>query len=126
MSDMKTVLDAIEAQNSKFEEFKSTQDAKLEAIKKAGATDDFDAKLKAIADDMANDRATHKKALEDLEAKARRPQLGSDGKPVDEVGEEHRKAFGGYMRKGVEYDRGLEQKALNIGTGGGGGFAGPE
>lgn len=126
MSDMSEVLKAIEGQNAKFEEFKTVNDAKIEALKKAGATADYDAKLKAITDDMAKDRTEYKKALEDIEAKARRPQLGGDGKPVDEAAEEHKKAFGAYMRKGAEFDRGIEQKALNIGSGTDGGYAVPK
>lgn len=126
MSDMKPVLDAIEAQNKAFEEFKTTNDAKIEAVKKAGAVADFDAKLKAIADDMSAQKAAHTKALEDIEAKARRPQLGGDGKPVDEQAEAHKKAFDGYLRKGSDFDRGIEQKALNIGSGTDGGYAVPK
>ena len=126
MSEMKAVLDAIEAQNVKFEEFKTTNDAKIEAVKKAGATADFDAKLKAIADDMAKDRADYKKAIEDIEAKAKRPQMGADGKPVDQTAEEHKKAFSGYMRKGVDFDKSLESKALSIGSGTDGGYAVPK
>jgi hypothetical protein len=85
MSEMKPVLDAIEASNRAFEEFKKANDAKLEAIQKGGATGDLEAKLKAIADDMAAFKADQKKALEDIEAKSRRPALGADGKPLDEL-----------------------------------------
>jgi predicted phage gp36 major capsid-like protein len=81
MSDLSEIKSLIEAQNVKFEEFKKTNEAKLEAIKKEGATGDFEAKLKAIADDMAKDRADQKKAMDELEAKAARPKLGGDGKP---------------------------------------------
>lgn len=126
MSDMKAVLDAIEAQNVKFEEFKTTNDAKIDALKKAGATADFDAKMKAIADDMAKDRADIKKTLDDLEAKAKRPALGGDGKPLDEQAEAHKKAFDGYVRKGADFDKTIEQKALNIGSGTDGGYAVPK
>jgi HK97 family phage major capsid protein len=126
MSDMKPVLDAIEASNRAFEEFKKTNDAKLEAIQKGGATGDHEAKLKAIADDMASFKAEQKKALEDIEAKSRRPAIGADGKPVDEVQEEHKKAFRSYLTKGTDYDRALEAKALSISAGADGGYAVPK
>jgi HK97 family phage major capsid protein len=122
MSDLSEIKSLIEAQNRDFEEFKKTNDAKLEEMKKAGATADFEAKLRAIAEGMSE----HKKKLEDIEAKAKRPNLGADGKPVDEVQEEHKKAFGGYIRKGVDFDRGIEQKALSIGSGADGGYAVPK
>jgi HK97 family phage major capsid protein len=126
MSDLSEIKSLIEAQNVKFEEFKKTNEAKLEAIKKEGATGDFEAKLKAIADDMAKDRADQKRAMDELEAKAARPKLGGDGKPLDEQSEAHKKAFGGYVRKGVEFDKSIEQKALNIGSGTDGGYAVPK
>lgn len=126
MSDLSEVKSLIEAQNVKFEEFKKTNDAKLEAIQKSGATGDFEAKLKALADSMEKDRAEQKAALDAIELKASRPRLGADGKPVDEVAEEHKKAFRGYMTKGVDFDKALEAKALNISTGADGGYAVPK
>jgi HK97 family phage major capsid protein len=126
MSDLSEIKSLIEAQNVKFEEFKKTNEAKLEAIKKEGATGDFEAKLKAIADDMAKDRADQKKAMDELEAKAARPKLGGDGKPLDPQQDEHKKAFNGYVRKGAEFDKAIEQKALNIGSGTDGGYAVPK
>ena len=122
MSDMSEVLRAIEASNRAFEEFKKTNDAKLEELKKGNATSDFEAKLNAIATAMSE----HKKALEDLEAKAKRPQFGGDGKPVDEIAAEHQKAFNGYLRKGIDFDKSIEQKALSVGSGPDGGYAVPK
>lgn len=127
MSDQAEVLKAIEATNRAFEEFKKTNDAKLEALQKSGATADFEAKLKAIHDDMAS----HKKALEDIEAKSRRPQMGADGKPRDEMAEKGRTAFRDYVRKGVAYEQGdywpaEEAKSLSVTSGPDGGFAVPK
>jgi HK97 family phage major capsid protein len=122
MSDQSEILKAIEASNRAFEEFKKTNDAKLEELKKGGAVADFEAKLQKIAADMAE----HKKLLEDLEAKAKRPPVGADGKPIDQASEEHKKAFNGYIRKGVEFDKAIEQKALSIGSGADGGYAVPK
>jgi len=126
MSDLSEIKGLIEAQNVAFEQFKKTNDAKIEAIKAAGATGDFEAKLQAIADDMAKDREAQKAALAAIEAKANRPRLGADGKPLDEVQEEHKKAFRGYVTKGADFDKSLEAKALNISTGSDGGYAVPK
>lgn len=122
MSDLIEIKNAIDASNRAFEEFKKTNDAKLEEIKKGGATADFESKLKAIADEMAE----QKKKYEDLEAKSRRPATGADGKPIDLVQEEHKKAFGGYVRKGIDFDKNIEAKALSIGSGSDGGYALPK
>jgi HK97 family phage major capsid protein len=112
----------VEAQGTAWEEFKKANDAKLEAKADGKTVGDFDAKLIKIATDMAE----IKTSLTSIETKANRPQLGSDGKPIDENVAEHKKAFNGYMRKGTDFDRAIEVKALNIGAGGDGGYAVPK
>ncbi|MDB5992407.1 MAG: family phage major capsid protein [Herbaspirillum sp.] len=117
------VLKAIEASNKAFEEFKKTNDARIEKMEKGQhVPDDMQAKMNAVFKDMSDQKAI----IETLEAKLKRPLLGGDGKPVDEQAEEHKKAFSGYLRKGIEYSKDIEQKALNIGAGADGGFAVPK
>lgn len=123
MSDLKTIAEAIEASNKAFEEFKKLNDDRLARMEKGqGGADELRASMEKAFKDMADQKAV----IETLEAKLKRPLLGGDGKPVDEATEEHKKSFGGYLRKGVEYDKLIEQKALNIGAGADGGFAVPK
>lgn len=120
MSEIKTALDG---QNTAFEQFKKANDERLAKIE-AGKGDD--ANLKAQMAKAAEDMAEQKKLLLALETKLNRPNLGSDGKPIDENVEAHKTAFDGYLRKGTDFDREIERKALNIGTGSDGGYAVPK
>jgi HK97 family phage major capsid protein len=122
-SDMKSVLEAIEKSNRAFEEFKSINDKRLKLIEE-GKGGDGD--LKVQMEKAFKDMGEQKTLIESLEAKLKRPLLGGDGKPVDENAEAHRKAFDGYLRKGVEFDRDLEVKALATVAGPDGGFAVPK
>lgn len=123
MSEMREILNALDASNRAFEEFKKNNDAQLEMIKKGQhVPEDLKAKIDATSKDMAEQKAI----IETLEAKLKRPHLGGEGKPGDEAAEEHKKAFVSYMRKGVEFDKSIEQKSLNIGAGDAGGFAVPK
>ena len=124
MSDLSEVTKAIEASNTAFAEFKRINDDRLAKMEKGqGGADELKASMEKAFKDMADQKAV----IETLEAKLKRPHLGGDGKPVDEATEEHKKAFGGYLRKGVEYDKAaLEAKALNISNSADGGFAVPK
>jgi HK97 family phage major capsid protein len=123
MSDLSQITTAIEASNKAFDEFKKTNDARIEKMEKGRhVPDDFTAKMDKIFKDMSD----QKTVIETLEAKMKRPALGSDGKPVNEQEAEHKKAFGGYLRKGIEYDKSIELKALNISSSPDGGFAVPK
>ena len=123
MSDLSEVTKAIEASNKAFEEFKKTNDEQI-ALLKSGAhvPEDMKAKLEAVFKDMSDQKAV----IETLEAKLKRPNFGGDGNPVDEAAAEHNKSFAGYIRKGVEFDRGIEQKSLGVSSGPDGGFAVPK
>lgn len=126
MSEGKQILDAIEASNKAFEEFKRINDERLAKMEKGvGGADE----MKASMDKAFKDMADQKAVIESLEAKMKRPQLGGDGKPVDQASEEHKAAFGKYVRKGI--DGGLaeiESKALAWSTNSGadGGYAVPK
>jgi len=123
MSDISEVTKAIEASNTAFEEFKKINEARLAKIE-AGKGDDGD--LKAKLELAFKDMGEQKKTIETLEAKMKRPNFGDDGKPVNEADEEHKKAFGQYIRKGVEFDKQIEVKSLSVGSGADGGYAVPK
>lgn len=130
MSDLKPITDAIEASNKAFEEFKKTNDEQIALLKKgAHVPDDIKAKLEATFTAMSEQKAT----IEALEAKLKRPQTGSDGNPVNEAEQKHRKAFGDFMRKNehynegdFEYAPGISAKSLSTGSNADGGFAVPK
>lgn len=121
----KDILDAIEQSNRAFEEFKKVNDQRLEELKTGGATADMLAKMAAIQADMAE----QKRVIEDMEAKAKRPRFGSDGKEINEAEAEHKQAFNSFLRKGkVDGLADLEAKAYAWSTNSGadGGYAVPK
>ena len=119
----KEIRDAIEASNVAFESFKKSNDERMARIEKGqGGEGDLKLQMEKAAKDMAD----QKTIIETLEAKLKRPNLGGEGKQGSESDEEHKSAFGKYMRKGVEFDKSIEQKSLNIGAGDAGGFAVPK
>lgn len=122
--DLAGITAAIEASNRAFEEFKGINEKRLKKMEKGqGESDDSRASMEKVFKDMADQKAI----IETLEAKLKRPNLGGDGRPVDEATEEHKSAFGKYLRKGTEYDKAmLEAKALNISNSTDGGFAVPK
>lgn len=122
MSDLSAIQKAIEASVTAFEQFKTANDQRIEKVEKGLATGDFDAKMDKIFKDMSDSKAI----IADLEKKLNRPALGADGKPVDEQAELHRKSFDGFIRKGQDFDRTIEQKAMSIGSGTDGGYAVPK
>lgn len=96
-----------------FEEFKSTNDARLTAIE--GKKEDvlLDQKLDRINAAMDSQNA----AIENMLAKQMRPNLGSDGLIV--AGDsEYKDAFAAYVRKG-------EEKSLSAGSNPDGGYLVP-
>jgi HK97 family phage major capsid protein len=121
----KEILEAIETSNRAFEEFKKVNDVRIDELKKGGATADMQAKMEAIQKDMAD----QKRVIEDMEAKAKRPNFGGDGKEVSQAEAEHKQAFNGFMRKGkVDGLADLESKAYAWSTNSGadGGYAVPK
>jgi len=109
--------------NRAFEEFKRINDERLARIEKGqGGADELKENLEKAFKEMAAQKAI----IESIEAKLKRPHLGTDGSDVDEIAEEHRQAFSKYLRKGVEFDKSLEMKALSLGTGADGGYALPK
>lgn len=125
--DMKSLADAVEKSNRAFEEWKKTVDTKIETMLKGGTTADLDAKLHKIFDDMGN----FKKLIEDIEAKAKRPNVGGGADEAAERDREAKGAFRDFIRIGKGYDQlkfwaPEEAKSLSITSGPDGGYAVPK
>jgi len=117
--ELKTLL---EKQNKAFAEFKEANDLRLKALESKGSVDP----LLEEKVDKANAAITEiGKQMSEIEKKMNRPGgvgKGSDRPEVDE----HKQAFGSFLRKGREDGlRDLEKKALNITTDEDGGYAVP-
>ncbi len=119
------ILDAVSANLKAFNEFKTVNDAKLAELAKGTSVADHLAKIEKIQIEMSE----QKKLIETLEAKAKRPVFGDDGKPVNEAEQEHKTAFNSFMRKGkTDGLSELEAKAYAWSTNSGadGGYAVPK
>ena len=103
---IKSVADAIDKIATAFEEYKKTNDARIEAIKKGQPTGDFDAKL-ARMDEHINSLSEMKSKLEKVETKLARPGVGAGGRQDGETQEatEYRAAFLDWMRSPSDNDR---------------------
>lgn len=139
MQDIKSVADAIDKIATAFEEYKSTNDKRLDAINAGSGTAEFEEKLAKIEGDIAQ-LEDIKAKLEKVETKVSRPGAFDGKKQEGESREqaEYRGAFLDWMR--APTDTGLQQKAANAyrkaietkatqavtSTGSAGGFALPE
>jgi len=115
--------DLLEKQNKAFAEFREANDARLKALESKGSVDP----LLEEKVDKANAAITAiGKQMDEIEKKANRPGGVGKGSARPEV-DEHKQAFGLFLRKGREDGlRELEKKALNITTDADGGYAVPE
>jgi len=113
MADMDEVKSLIEAQGRAWEEFKKTNDERIQAKADGKSVSDLDVKLAKISAD-----------LEEVAKKAARMEVGnakSDAETEEQM--EHRKAFNMYLRKGREGNLAeLQQKAMNTGSDPDGGY----
>ena len=139
MQDIKSVADAIDKIATAFEEYKSTNDKRLDAINAGSGTAEFEEKLAKIEGDISQ-LEDIKAKLEKVETKVSRPGAFDGKKQEGESREqaEYRGAFLDWMR--APTDTGLQQKAANAyrkaietkstqavtSTGSAGGFALPE
>lgn len=107
---IKSVADAIDKIATAFDDYKKTNDARLEAIKSGNSTADFDAKL-AKMDEYINNLSEVKTKLEKMETKLARPGVMDGGRQEGETQEaaEYRNAFFDWMRAPNDHDR--QQKA---------------
>jgi HK97 family phage major capsid protein len=125
-----SVLEGITKIQTAFDEYKKTNDARIEAIKKGLPTSDFDAKL-AKMDEHIDALTEQKQRLERLETRAARPGAGGgNGSKTEDSKEEteYRHAFMAWVRNPSDHKcqqrlqekstvlRGLEQKAQDEGN----------
>lgn len=139
MTDIKSVADAIEKIGVAFEEYKATNDQRLDAIKDGNSTAEIEQKLAKIDADISQ-LEDIKQKLEKVETKISRPGLlegkQQDGESREQM--EYRSAFFDWVRSPTDserqqkaahaYGKVLETKATQVvtSTGSAGGFALPE
>lgn len=119
MEGMQEIKTLIEQQGSAWEEFKSTNDARIAAIEKKGfAPADLEEKLAKINADLS----AFQKQIVDAAKKSNRPGApGSSDLSEEQV--EHKQAFGKWARKGDENGlRDIERKAITVGSDPDGGY----
>lgn len=113
------IKDLIEKQGRAFEEFKTANDEKLEALAKDNHVPaDVAEKLAKLDAEFVSIR----EQMVEVEKKAGRPKT-DDGEAITEDQAAYKKAFGNYLRKGR--DDGLEElqrKAMNSGSDPDGGY----
>lgn len=121
--DFGSLKDLLQKQGEAFEEFKKTNDARLQAKADGKSVEAYEAKLSKINEELGK-ISELKSALDAIEKKMGRPGAAGD---VDPAKAEHKAAFGKFLRKGVDDGLGeLQQKAYNITTDADGGYAVPE
>jgi len=141
--DVKSISDAIDKIGRAFDEYKATNDARIEAVKKGASTEALDAKL-ARMDEHIDAMTDAKSRLEKIEIKLARPGNGYGDQKQGETREavEYKDAFVAWMRNPADSERkqavhnagrALEAKARETkstavvtSTGAAGGFALPE
>ena len=108
---IKTIADAIDKINTAFEEYKKTNDQRIEAIKSGASTEALDAKLARI-DEHINAITEAKSRLEKLETKLSRPGVGggdvADGADPDLPGAGERAPLG--RQVGAVFGAGLDPR----------------
>jgi HK97 family phage major capsid protein len=115
---LKSVADALDKIATTFEEYKKTNDARIEAVKAGRGTADLDAKL-AKMDEHITTLNEMKSELEKLQTKLSRPGVGGgngDKAPSPEA-EAYKTAFLGWVRNpgNPEARTALQQRAKELG-----------
>ena len=107
---VKSVADALDKIATAFDEYKKTNDARIEAVKSGASTEAFDAKLAKI-DAHIDSLGEMKTKLEKMETKLARPGVMDGGRQEGESNEaaEYRHAFLDWMRAPGDHER--QQKA---------------
>lgn len=107
---IKSVADALDKIGTAFDEYKKTNDARIEAVKSGASTEAMDAKLAKI-DAHIDGLNEVKTKLEKMETKLSRPGVMDGGRQEGESNEavEYRHAFLDWMRAPNDHER--QQKA---------------
>lgn len=114
---IKSVAEAIDKIATAFEEYKKTNDQRIDAIKSGQSTADLDAKLSRM-DEHINGLTEMKAKLEKMETKLARPGVGGGGRQEGESQEaaEYRQAFMSWVRNPGDPERrmALQQRAKEL------------
>ena len=122
-TDFGALKDLLQKQGEAFEEFKKTNDARLQAKADGKSVEAYEAKLSKINEELSK-IGDLKSEFDALIKKLNRPGAAGEADPAKA---EHKAAFGKFLRKGVDDGLGeLQQKAYNITTDADGGYAVPE
>lgn len=107
---VKSVADALDKIATAFDEYKKTNDARIEAVKSGASTEALDAKLAKI-DEHIDGLNEVKSKMEKMETKLSRPGVMDGGRQEGESKEavEYRHAFLDWMRAPGDHER--QQKA---------------
>ena len=133
MTELSKTIDSIA---TAFEEYKQTNDARIEAIKAGKGTAELDAKL-ARMDAAIDNMGEVKSKLEAMETRMSRPGAYGEGESTSREAAEYKGAFLNWMRSPTDQERqqkvtaaqrNLETRAADArtSTGASGGFALPE
>lgn len=104
---LKNVVEALDKINAAFDEYKKTNDQRIEAIKAGKSTADLDAKL-AKMDEAMNSLSEQKSRLEKVETKLARPGAFAGGDRQDGESQEeteYKTALFDWMRAPKDLDR---------------------
>lgn len=122
-TDFGALKDLLQKQGEAFEEFKKTNDARLQAKADGKSVEAYEAKLSKINEELGK-IGDLKSEFDALIKKLNRPSAAGEADPAKA---EHKAAFGKFLRKGIDDGLGeLQQKAYNITTDADGGYAVPE
>lgn len=122
-TDFGALKDLLQKQGEAFEEFKKTNDARMQAKADGKSVEAYEAKLSKINEELSK-IGDLKSEFDALIKKLNRPGAAGEADPAKA---EHKAAFGKFLRKGVDDGLGeLQQKAYNITTDADGGYAVPE
>lgn len=139
-----SVAEAIDKIANAFEEYKRTNDERIEAVRKGAGTADFDSKLSRIEKEIGQ-LEEQRSRLEKLETKLSRPNAGGGERGESPEAEAYKSAFLAWVRNPADPERrmALQQRAKELkrvgdddfetrasqtvtSTGSAGGFALPE
>jgi len=122
-TDFGALKDLLQKQGEAFEEFKKTNEARLQAKADGKSVEAYEAKLSKINEELSK-IGDLKSEFDALIKKLNRPGAAGESDPAKA---EHKAAFGKFLRKGIDDGLGeLQQKAYNITTDADGGYAVPE
>jgi len=115
---------AVDGFMAAFEAFKQANDRRIDELERRSSADVVTLETVERLDAALDE---HKRRLDTLAVKARRPDLGGDPEVAAERGaREHKQAFEAYVRAGRDDAmRALEAKALSVGTPADGGYLVP-